>query len=39
MNDSSSRSHLVFIMNLYLCNKHDMSTKISKVVLVDLAGS
>lgn len=39
MNEFSSRSHLIFQMNLSIINNDDLSKKTSKLYLVDLAGS
>lgn len=39
MNEYSSRSHLIFLMNLSIINNDDLSKKSSKLYLVDLAGS
>jgi kinesin family protein 5 len=39
MNDSSSRSHLIFLLAVNLFNKTDNSSKNSKLYLIDLAGS
>ena len=39
MNDTSSRSHMAFIITLYQNNLKDASAKSGKIILVDLAGS
>lgn len=39
MNDTSSRSHMAFIVTLYQNNLKDLSAKSGKIILVDLAGS
>lgn len=39
MNDTSSRSHMAFIITLYQNNLKDASAKSGKITLVDLAGS
>jgi kinesin family protein 5 len=39
MNDSSSRSHLIFLLAVNQFNKTDNSSKNSKLYLIDLAGS
>lgn len=39
MNEHSSRSHSLYIINLLQNNSRDLSTKSSKIYLVDLAGS
>ena len=39
MNENSSRSHSIFIINVHQLNSKDGSAKNSKLVLVDLAGS
>lgn len=39
MNDTSSRSHMAFIITLYQNNLKDASAKSGKIMLVDLAGS
>ena len=39
MNDTSSRSHMIFLLNLNQFNSSDSSSKSSKLFLVDLAGS
>lgn len=39
MNENSSRSHSIFIINIHQQNNKDGSAKNSKLVLVDLAGS
>lgn len=39
MNENSSRSHSIFIINVHQLNGKDGSAKNSKLVLVDLAGS
>lgn len=39
MNDTSSRSHSILMLTLYIDNKEDGTCKIGKLFLVDLAGS
>ena len=39
MNDTSSRSHSIFMLTLYIDNKEDGTCKVGKLFLVDLAGS
>ena len=39
MNDTSSRSHMAFIITIYQNNLKDASAKSGKIILVDLAGS
>jgi kinesin family protein 5 len=39
MNEHSSRSHSIFIMQVNQTNLIDLSVKIGKLYLVDLAGS
>jgi len=39
MNEESSRSHMIFMLNLSQNNLIDMSAKTGKLFLVDLAGS
>lgn len=39
MNSQSSRSHLVFILNLHIHDFYTGQAKSSKIILVDLAGS
>ena len=39
MNDTSSRSHMAFIITLYQNNLKDASAKSGKIILIDLAGS
>ena len=39
MNDTSSRSHSIFIMNISQTNLEDLSSKSGNLYLVDLAGS
>jgi kinesin family protein 5 len=39
MNETSSRSHMVFTLTLYQNNLIDMSARTAKLTLIDLAGS
>lgn len=39
MNEQSSRSHSIFIIQIIQNNSKDLSTKVGKLYLVDLAGS
>ena len=39
MNDTSSRSHLIFELTLISTNTEDLSTLSGQLVMVDLAGS
>jgi kinesin family protein 5 len=39
MNNHSSRSHMVFIINLHITDIYTGQAKSAKVILVDLAGS
>jgi kinesin family protein 5 len=39
MNEQSSRSHSIFLLNIDQKNQKDLSTKNGKLYLVDLAGS
>ena len=39
MNDTSSRSHLLFVVNITIHNMKNKKTTLGKLTLVDLAGS